>query len=315
MLYNRLVHLLSGPALTLHQSVVGENGLEVWRLLKKRYDPKTTLRNLQLWLRIMNPGKVKRSQDFLAQVNRWEGWVNTPRRDYGQEVAETARVGLLIRMAPDELQGTVLEHADRLRDYPQVKEKMVMLLDARGRLKDPNAMDVGYAGEEEWAWDDADGGEYDVAAVGRGDHCYRCGGMGHIANDCPTPKGKGKGKEDRTFNAKGGKGADKGKGKGVGGKGAVKGKGKGGAVCGYCGKRGHDASRCWTLHPEQLPWKAANAVEESGYYSQYDSGEGGRDERVLRGVRRRGGDLGDRASERRQDEGTDVSDAAWPQCL
>ena len=27
MLYNRHVHLLSGPALTLHQSVVGENGL------------------------------------------------------------------------------------------------------------------------------------------------------------------------------------------------------------------------------------------------------------------------------------------------
>ena len=37
----------------------------------------------------------------------------------------------------------------------------------------------------------------------------------------------------------------------------------------HCGKRGHDASRCWTLHPEQLPWKSANAVEEN-YYHQYD---------------------------------------------
>ena len=123
MLYNRFVHLLSGPALTLHQTVVGENGLEVWRLWKMRHDPKTTLRNLQLWLKIMNPGKVKESQDFLAQVNRWEGWVNMLKRDYGQEVAETAKVGLLILMAPDELQGTVLEHADRLREYRQIKEK------------------------------------------------------------------------------------------------------------------------------------------------------------------------------------------------
>ena len=89
--------------------MVGENGLEVWRLLKKRYDPKTTLRNLQLWLEIMKPAKVKKSQDFLAQV--------------GQEVVETARVGLLILMAPDELQGTILEHADRLREYRQVREK------------------------------------------------------------------------------------------------------------------------------------------------------------------------------------------------
>ena len=121
VLYNRFVHLLSGPALTLHQTVVGENGLEVWRLWKMRHDPKTTLRNLQLWLKIMNPGKVKESRDFLAQVNRWEGWVNMLKRDYGQEVAETAKVGLLILMAPDELQGTVLEHADRLREYREIK--------------------------------------------------------------------------------------------------------------------------------------------------------------------------------------------------
>ena len=115
--------------------------------------------------------------------------------------------------------------------------------------------------------------DYDVAAVGKGDHCYRCGGLGHIASDCPTPKGKGKGREDKAFHAKGGKGQEKGKGKGFGGKGPAKGKGKGEVVCSYCGKRGHDASRCWTLHPEQLPWKAANALEESGYHSQYDGGE------------------------------------------
>ena len=261
ILYNRFVHLLSGLALTLHQSVVGENGLEVWRLLKKRYDPKTTLRNLQLWLKIMNPGKVKKSQDFLAQVNRWEFWVNMLKRDYGQEVTETARVGLLILMAPDELQGTVLEHADRLREYRQIKEKMVMLLDASGQLKDPNAMDIGYSGEEDWTWETELGG-FDMGAVGRSDHCYRCDGMGHIANECPTPKGKGKGKEDRSFYAKGMKGHEKGKGKSAGGKGHDKGKGKGSTVCAHCGKRGHDTSRCWTLHPEQL-WKSTNVVEEN----------------------------------------------------
>ena len=132
-----------------------------------------------------------------------------------------AKIGILISMAPDELQDTILQHADRLKEYKLVKEKMVGLLDARARLKDPNAMDIGYAGEDDWGWDDTESSDFDVAAVGKGDHCYRCGGMGHIANECPTPKGKGKGKEDKVFNAKG----IKGKGKGANGKGLDKGKG------------------------------------------------------------------------------------------
>ena len=139
---------------------------------------------------------------------------------------------------------------------------MVGLLDARARPKDPNAMDIGYAGEDDWGWDDTESSDFDVAAVGKGDHCYRCVGMGHIAHECPTPKGKGKGKEDKVFNAKG----IKGKGKGANGKGLDKGKGKGTLFCGHCGKRGHDASRCWALHPDQLPWKSTNVVEENYNY-------------------------------------------------
>ena len=44
MLYNRLIHHLKGAALTIHQGVVGENGLEVWRRLARRYDPMTPMR-------------------------------------------------------------------------------------------------------------------------------------------------------------------------------------------------------------------------------------------------------------------------------
>jgi hypothetical protein len=94
-----------------------------------------------------------------------------------------------------------------------------------------------------------------------GEMCLRCGGMGHYARECPTPKGKGKGKT-----GKGGKGYDKGYGKGYDkgfskgygkdyfkgygkdayGKGSSdKGKGKGFAgVCFTCGEVGHRAADC-----------------------------------------------------------------------
>ena len=70
------------------------------------------------------------------------------KRNYGQDVAGTARVGLRIMMVPEELQGTILEHADRLHNYARVHKDVVMLLIAMGRQLGPNAMDVGYVGED-----------------------------------------------------------------------------------------------------------------------------------------------------------------------
>jgi hypothetical protein len=270
MIYNRVMHHLTGAALSVHQSVEGENGFEVWRRLSKRYNPMTPMRGFQLMLKIMLPGKIKKGQDIQQQVNKWEGWISTIERDYEQKFTPMMKVGLLITMLPEELQDTVLQHADRLKDYKLVKDKVLNLVDAKARLKDPNAMDVGYAGfqEDEERWFDE--GEYDEAdakelgALGESATCYRCGGHGHMARDCATPKGKGKGKDSGTkgygkgvpwqWQSKGGKGKD-GKGKGNG-----KGKGKG-APCSHCGKTGHGPDKCWTLHPEQLPWSGANAVE------------------------------------------------------
>ena len=64
---HRLIHVRVVPSLNLHLSVVEQNGQEAWRSLKKKYEPKTTLRNFS---------------------NRWESWVNTLRREYGQDVAD-----------------------------------------------------------------------------------------------------------------------------------------------------------------------------------------------------------------------------------
>ena len=154
--YNRLIHHLKGPPLMIHQSIVRESGLETWRVLAKRYNPMTPMRGLQLMLKTMLPGKIKRGEGVQAKINQWEGLVNALQRDY----KETVSVGhvensILVHMMPEDLQDHVLQHADRLREYKLVKEKVVSLTDARMRLKDPNAMDVGYAGKE--YYDDEDG--------------------------------------------------------------------------------------------------------------------------------------------------------------
>ena len=189
--YNRLIHHLKGPALTIHQSVVHENGLEVWRALTKRYNPMTPMRGLELMLKTVVPGKIKKNEDVQTKINKWEGHVNALSRDYNEKVSDMMKIGILIHMMPDDLQDHVLQHADRLREYKLVKEKVVTLTDARMRLKDPNAMDVGYADyehENDYEYGNGEEDHQEVGNVGVDMKCNRCGGIGHRSSQCPTPK-------------------------------------------------------------------------------------------------------------------------------
>ena len=260
ILYNRLTMLTSGPAFVIHQSVKRENGLESWRRLAKRYNPMTPMRGLQLMLKVMVPGKAKKGADIQSMISKWEGSIHTLERDYNEKISEMAKIGVLISMVPDDLQDVILQHADRLKEYRLVKEKVITLVDARERLRDPDAMDVGQVYRKDGEDDDDDG--EDIAAVGV--QCHGCGGWGHFRRECPSSwkggkaKGKGKGEKGK------GKGTlDKGKGKGFDGKG-----GKGGVrvPCPGCGKMGHTASSCWTLNPNLIPWKTASALD-------YDEGQ------------------------------------------
>ena len=246
MLYNRRIQHLEGAAVTIHQGVLGENGLVVWRRLARRYNPMTPMRRVQIMLKVMIPPKIGKNQDVHTQVNKWECFINILEQDY-QEVSDMMKVGLLIHMMPDDLQDTALEDADWFWECRLVKEKAVHLVHARARLRDPNAMDVGYYGyhgEDEYG---QEAQETEVGAVAEDMQCFRCGSFGQRANQCATPpreKFKNKGRDDT-------------KGKGKGFKGGGKGQG-GWHPCGHCGKTGKS-----TTASGLLAWKEPQESRQS----------------------------------------------------
>ena len=61
-LKNRLVQGLDGPAFVVQGAVEGE-GFETWRRVVRKYDPKTPTRGMQLMVRVMVPGRLKKGED------------------------------------------------------------------------------------------------------------------------------------------------------------------------------------------------------------------------------------------------------------
>ena len=137
-------------------------------------------------LRVKHPRKVQKGQDVQTFINKWEATVNAVERDYQENITDRMKIGILIRMMPNELQDVILKHADRLQEFKLVKEKAVNLIDAHERLRDPIDMDTGTVGDDL-------GYNEDVDAVYKKTKCYRCGGYGRMVVHCATPGGDGKG--------------------------------------------------------------------------------------------------------------------------
>ena len=70
----------------------------------------------QLMLRVMSPGRIHKGQDMQTLINKWEGQVNAMLRDCWEVVTDGMKLGILVRVMPDQLQDVILQHADSFRN-------------------------------------------------------------------------------------------------------------------------------------------------------------------------------------------------------
>ena len=285
-LLNRfLVTHTSGTAGAIVSAANGCGG-EAWRMLTQRYDPKTAESRRGLIKRIANFKQCKNYTDLENSVREFEKMVRRLEAHTGKPFDEDMKVANLTSICTDELKSWLDLNTDDKDDYEKIRGYIQRQIQKKSDQSGPSPMDIG-------GMEDAGSAEHDehphghddqgygytyyeqIGAVSGDTVCHRCGGKGHFATNCGTPKGddkgqgkgwkgndKGKGKGwQNNFKGKG-KGWQDNEGKGKGWNGNDKGKGKGKPIngsCYNCGGFGHMSKDCHT----QGKGSAIHSVEEN----------------------------------------------------
>ena len=221
------------------------NGLEAWRLLRERYNPRTPQSENDLQNAILRPDKVSKIGDLMAAIECWEEKQRRLTRLNGDIQSESQKKHIVGTICPPDLQHHLNMKGAELKTYRDVRREIVRYVDSMriGSVKktlgavtspqdgdlrnyqDQNTEEVdtninglakgGKKGDGKGNNNNQKGGN--AAPKTFSGACWGCGGP-HPQFLCPNGKGKGKGEQPQQQTKGGQKGAPAMKGVGKGGK-------------------------------------------------------------------------------------------------
>ena len=216
-LYCDLTMLTTGTSLKLVKGVSGNNGLEAYRQLCRRWHAGTRGRNLARLQAILQWNFGATATEMLDSLASWESEIEEWEQLTGERMADSIKLCVLDAQAPKELSTYLRLHTKAEETFATVKRKIQDYLQAMDQ-SGPAPMEVGIVGKK--------------GKKGKGKQQQSKGGG-------KQNKGKDKQLQDKNQpKAHGGKGHGK-------PEQSKHSSGKFQGYCGNCGKWGHPQRECW----------------------------------------------------------------------
>jgi len=239
VLHSALIATCQGTALTIVRRAGSGEGLEAWRELVRKYEPRSKQTKVMRLIEVLS-FSFKEGQ-LLDSLERFEATVAEYEKEAGSSVPDDLKVGVVIKgIEKGSLKEHLLLQSERCDTYESFRAELDVIARAQSiALFGPSPMDIDAFSKG----GKGGGGKGADKFTGK---CDNCGKTGHKKAQC-WAKGGGA--------AQGGKGGGKG-GKGDGGSG---GGGKGGPAkkaCHKCGMTNHLAADCRASAEKQKRYQA-----------------------------------------------------------
>ncbi|CAE8688906.1 unnamed protein product [Polarella glacialis] len=200
--YYALTMLCEGEALKLILSCGKGESVEAWRQLHHEWKPRVTTQKTADLVEIL---EFKFTTDLVRSVLALDVKIKEYQEKHGKTLDCDTLVSSVLSHVPNRaVRKRLLENAERYATWEDVKADVLNLCRIES-LVDSQAQQLHQTSHQEPV-----PMEIGMVHCPQGP-CYRCGGAGHIARDCPSP-------EEETA---------------------------GPSCCDFCGGRGHDEQGCW----------------------------------------------------------------------
>ena len=203
-LHHYLIATCNGKALTLVERAGRGEGLESWRLLLQRFEPRTRQSRVVKHIQLLNWDFT--TGDFVDNLEQFDKEVAKYEKEAERVMDEEEKIGLIIRgMQKGSLQEHLLLYSERCSSYAEFRQEIDTIARAQqAKLLQTQPMDISAFGGKAGKQGAKGGGKHGKAGTSNPPkfegECRKCGKKGHMAKDCWS-KGQSKGGSNQKADA------------------------------------------------------------------------------------------------------------------